>query len=84
MTPLKVVAFFDGRLGHEKQTHGVVNALARRTPIEIVEKRHVTNRHPCTHPDAFAKEKSGRQSRDVHDAGCSAEKAYGSLFCPRA
>ena len=41
MTPLKVVAFFDGRLGHEKQTHGVVNALARRTPIEIVEKRHV-------------------------------------------
>lgn len=39
MTPLKVVAYFDGRIGHEKQTNGVLNALLQRTPIDI-EKRN--------------------------------------------
>ncbi|MCX5843683.1 MAG: mitochondrial fission ELM1 family protein [Deltaproteobacteria bacterium] len=40
MAPLKVVAYFDGRIGHEKQTNGVLNALLQRTPIDI-EKRNV-------------------------------------------
>jgi mitochondrial fission protein ELM1 len=40
MIPLKVVAYFDGRIGHEKQTNGVLNALSQRTPIDI-EMRNV-------------------------------------------
>jgi len=40
MTPLKVVAFFDGRIGHEKQTHGVLDALLEKTPIDV-EKQHI-------------------------------------------
>lgn len=31
--PLQVVSFQDGRRGHEKQTRGVLDALARLTPI---------------------------------------------------
>ena len=35
MTPLAIVAFIDGRPGHEKQTKGVLAALARLTPIDV-------------------------------------------------
>lgn len=35
MKPLSVVAFLDGRPGHEKQTKGVLRALAELTPINI-------------------------------------------------
>jgi len=35
MEPLSIIAFFDGRLGHEKQTRGVLKALADRTPVSI-------------------------------------------------
>ena len=35
MKPLSIVAYFDGRLGHEKQTQGILNALADITPIEV-------------------------------------------------
>ena len=35
MTPLGIVAFLDGRPGHEKQTKGVLAALARLTPIDV-------------------------------------------------
>jgi len=33
--PLSVVAFLDGRPGHEKQTKSVLAAIARRTPVHI-------------------------------------------------
>lgn len=39
MKPLSVLAYFDGRLGHEKQTSGILDALAGITPIEIMQKR---------------------------------------------
>ena len=39
MKPLFIVAFLDGRPGHEKQTRGVLNALARMTPIDVEYKR---------------------------------------------
>lgn len=35
MKPLVVVACLDGRLGHEKQTRGLLAALARHTLIEV-------------------------------------------------
>ena len=35
MKPLSVLAFFDGRPGHEKQTQGILDALAGMTPVEI-------------------------------------------------
>ncbi len=35
MKPLSIVAFFDGRLGHEKQTRSILNALSGLTPIDI-------------------------------------------------
>ncbi len=35
MKPLSIVAYFDGRLGHEKQTQGIVDALADMTPIDV-------------------------------------------------
>ena len=35
MTPLGIVAFLDGRPGHEKQTKGVLRALAGLTPIDV-------------------------------------------------
>lgn len=35
MKPLSIVAYFDGRLGHEKQTQGILDALAEMTPIEV-------------------------------------------------
>jgi len=41
MTPLKVVAYYDGRIGHEKQTHGILNALLQRTSIDVMEKQHI-------------------------------------------
>jgi mitochondrial fission protein ELM1 len=34
LEPLRVVSFWDGRLGHEKQTRGVLTALAKLTAIE--------------------------------------------------
>ena len=36
MKPLSVLAYFDGRPGHEKQTKGILNALSDITPIEVV------------------------------------------------
>lgn len=33
--PLSIVAFLDGRRGHEKQTRGVLQALAIHTPVAI-------------------------------------------------
>jgi mitochondrial fission protein ELM1 len=35
MKPLSIVAYFDGRLGHEKQTQGILDALSEMTPIEV-------------------------------------------------
>jgi mitochondrial fission protein ELM1 len=35
MKPLSIVAFFDGRPGHEKQTRGILNALAVMTPTKV-------------------------------------------------
>lgn len=42
--PLQVVSFWDGRLGHEKQTRGVLAALAKLTTIEEVARTV----HPLT------------------------------------
>ena len=36
MKPLSVVAYFDGRPGHEKQTRGILHALSAMTPVEVV------------------------------------------------
>ncbi|WP_456384833.1 mitochondrial fission ELM1 family protein [Desulfolithobacter sp.] len=33
--PLRITAFVDGRPGHEKQTRGIVNALARSTEVAV-------------------------------------------------
>lgn len=38
MKPLSIVAFLDGRLGHEKQTKGVLKALSEMTPIDVEYK----------------------------------------------
>ena len=35
MKPLFIIAFLDGRPGHEKQTRGVLNALSNLTPIDV-------------------------------------------------
>jgi mitochondrial fission protein ELM1 len=35
MAPLSIIAFLDGRLGHEKQTRGVLEALRRLTPTSV-------------------------------------------------
>ena len=35
MKPLSVVAYFDGRPGHEKQTRGILHALSAMTPVQI-------------------------------------------------
>ncbi len=35
MKPLAIVAYFDGRLGHEKQTRGILQALSDMTPITV-------------------------------------------------
>jgi len=35
LSPLEIVSFFDGRLGHEKQTRGILNALGRLTPVRV-------------------------------------------------
>ena len=35
MKPLSVLAYFDGRPGHEKQTRGILNALSGLTPINV-------------------------------------------------
>ncbi len=40
MRPLQIVSYMDGRLGHEKQTKGILQALSRLTPI-LVEQRLV-------------------------------------------
>ncbi len=34
---LRVVAIFDGRLGHEKQTLGIIQALQKQIPVELTE-----------------------------------------------
>ncbi|MBI9084064.1 MAG: mitochondrial fission ELM1 family protein [Desulfobacterales bacterium] len=39
MKPLAIIAFFDGRPGHEKQTRGVLAALARLTSLTVAERR---------------------------------------------
>lgn len=39
MRPLEIVSFLDGRLGHEKQTKGVLQALGRLTPVRIESVR---------------------------------------------
>ncbi len=35
MTPLVIKAFFDNRLGHEKQTQGILSALAALTQVSV-------------------------------------------------
>jgi len=37
--PLSIVAFLDGRLGHEKQTRGVIQALAGLTPVAVTYRK---------------------------------------------
>ena len=39
LEPLRVVSFWDGRLGHEKQTRGVLAALAKLTAVAEVPRR---------------------------------------------
>jgi mitochondrial fission protein ELM1 len=39
MKPLSIVAYFDGRLGHEKQTLGILQALAEITETSVVHKK---------------------------------------------
>ncbi len=39
MKPLSIIAYFDGRLGHEKQTHGILQALAEITATNVVHKK---------------------------------------------
>ena len=34
--PLRVLAYLDGRAGHEKQTRGILNALSKLTSIDVV------------------------------------------------
>jgi uncharacterized protein len=36
--PLTITAFMDGRPGHEKQTSGVLDALARLTPVTVTAR----------------------------------------------
>lgn len=43
MKPLSVIAYFDGRLGHEKQTAGILHALAEITPVEVMQERVATS-----------------------------------------
>jgi mitochondrial fission protein ELM1 len=33
---IRVIALFDGRPGHEKQTEGIIQALQRRVPVQVV------------------------------------------------
>jgi uncharacterized protein len=35
MTPLRVLAVLDGRLGHEKQTRGIIRALGDKTTVTV-------------------------------------------------
>ena len=39
MRPLAIVAYFEGRPGHEKQTRAVLDALARLTDTTVTEKK---------------------------------------------
>jgi mitochondrial fission protein ELM1 len=39
MKPLSIVAYFDGRLGHEKQTRGILQALDELTATNVVHKK---------------------------------------------
>ncbi|MCJ8500741.1 ELM1/GtrOC1 family putative glycosyltransferase [Desulfatitalea alkaliphila] len=39
MNPLSIAAFLDGRLGHEKQTRGIIQVLERLTPVSVKELR---------------------------------------------
>jgi mitochondrial fission protein ELM1 len=39
MKPLSIVAYFDGRLGHEKQTLGILQALDDITSTKVIQKR---------------------------------------------
>jgi mitochondrial fission protein ELM1 len=41
MKSLAIVVFFDGRLGHEKQTTGILQALADITPVEVISEKIV-------------------------------------------
>lgn len=38
MKPLSIIVFLDGRPGHEKQTLGVLQALATVTPVEVINR----------------------------------------------
>jgi hypothetical protein len=38
-SPMNVLAFFDGRPGHEKQTRGILNELNRLVDLKVVEVR---------------------------------------------
>ncbi len=39
MTPISIIAYFDGRLGHEKQTRSILLALAELTATNVVHKK---------------------------------------------
>lgn len=49
MKPLSIVAFFDGRVGHEKQTRAIMQALAELTGISVA------NRQVQVSPGAYCK-----------------------------
>jgi len=49
MKPLSIVAFFDGRVGHEKQTRAILQALAELTGISVA------NRQVQVSPGAYCK-----------------------------
>ncbi len=36
---LRLIAFFDGRPGHEKQTRGILQALGQKIELQVVEQR---------------------------------------------
>ena len=39
MKPLSIIAYFDGRVGHEKQTRAILKALAELTVTKVVHKK---------------------------------------------
>jgi hypothetical protein len=54
MKPLSIVAYFDGRLGHEKQTRGILQALADITKnsslllLILLSVPVLTRIYPCS------------------------------------
>lgn len=45
MNPLNIVAFFDGTVGHEKQTNAILNALAKKTSIKVENEKISLHKH---------------------------------------